>query len=442
MTNSKRLTKKHLMLFMMLFSVPVFGQWTTTALSEGKAQMGAVSYGTKVWFGGGGIDTGATSQVEIYDLATEEWSMKQLSIPRLFPAAGAVGGKVFFAGGINFGIFEHYSRVDIFDTLSQTWTTAELSSPKFDVAAVSYGNLLFFAGGVNLITGNDSIIDIYHADTDQWTTATLSQSGAVRAAVSGSKLIFVGAFGSSLMDIYEAATSTWTTKTLPYARLFPAVTAVGDKIIIAGGVNFDNSLTDRVDVYDLITGEWTVAKLSMPRAFINNAAVACGKAFFAGGGNFEIATISWFPIPASNQVDIFDPVTNQWTTDQLNNTAVVQSVLGNGNHVLVTGGADSTGLVSSVQIYTCNLSDVFEGDSNSDSNTPFFINPATDFLYFSDEFAVGAPGTITLTSVTGQVVCFEKLAVSQLNISHLRPGIYFLHLKIGERIQSGKLVKQ
>ena len=146
--------------------------------------------------------------------------------------------------------------MDIFVRLTQVWTTAELSAQKMDVAAASYGDQLFFAGGVNLETGvNDSTIDIYHASTGTWTKAFLSQSGAVRAAVAGSKVVFVGA---ALMDIYDAATNTWTVESLPDPRLFTGVTAVGNQILIAGGIHFDNTPSELVDIYDLSNGAWTM----------------------------------------------------------------------------------------------------------------------------------------------------------------------------------------
>lgn len=428
---------------MLLLNVPAWGQWTTTHFSEAKVAVGAVAYGSKVWFGGGSTGIGATNRVEIYDLATGNWSLEQFSIPRSYVAVGATGGKIFFAGGINFGVFEHYSRIDIFDTLTLTWAKAELSTPKFDVAAVSYGDQLFLAGGVNLATGiNDSTVDIYHAATGQWTKAFLSQAGAVRATVSDSKVIFVGTFGASAMDIYDAATNTWTTENLPYSRLFPAVTALDNKLFIAGGVNFDNTLTDRVDIYDLNSREWSVAKLSMPRGFLNNATKACGKAFFAGGGSFDINTNVWWPIPSSNRVDIFNPETGGWTTDQINNAVVLSTVVSNGNYLLVAGGTDSTVAVTAVNIYNCDSTGVFVGTANASGNTSFFNNPAADFLYFRDKFPLGAPGSITLTSTAGQVVLFEKSLINPLNISNLRPGIYFLQVKINDRTLAGKLMKQ
>ncbi len=359
--------KKITPLFLLIFflSANAFGQWTTTNLSEAKEQMGSVVYGSKVYFGGGGgpnlILFDVLNVVEIYDLTTGEWTQEHLSIPRQFTAAGAVGGKVFFAGGINFLNFEHYSRVDIFDTLTQVWTTAELPEQKFDVAAVTYGDRVFFAGGVNLATGiNSAAVDIYNTSTGEWTTALLSEPGAVRAVVSGTKLVFVGA---SSMDIYNTATATWTTENLPDARLFSGVAAVGNQILIAGGMHFDNTPSDRVDIYDLGTGAWTISNLSVPRGFINNAATACGKAFFVGGGTFDLNTNTW--ISATDWVDIFDPATGEWTTDHISHSVINHSVVAHGNQVLIAGGADPAppySDFSTVDIYTCGgvVSDVWE----------------------------------------------------------------------------------
>lgn len=439
--------KKLLPFFAILLSVNAFGQWTTTNFSEAKTAVSAVAYGSKVWFGGGATNTGYTNRVETYDLVTEEWSLEQFSIPRVFVAAGAVGGKIFFAGGINFDNFEHYSRIDIFDTLTQAWTTAELSNPKLDVAAVSYGDQLFFAGGINLATGiNDSTIDIYHANTGQWTKAFLSQAGAVRTAVSGSKLIFVGSFGSSAVDIYDAATETWTTESIPYARLFPAVTAVGDQVFIAGGLNFDNTPTDRVDIFDLTTNEWSIANLSTPRCFLNNAATACGKAFFAGGGSFDLNTLIWWPSPSSNQVDIFDPETGVWTTDQLSNAVVQSTVVSTGNSVLIAGGADSTVAVTTINIYACEGVGFSERHS-SDASVSVRPNPTTGIVHVSVQAKITADFLLTVSDAFGRVVRRETVEnqgnfEQTLDLSGFPAGVYLVILDHQTGSSSFKVVKQ
>lgn len=314
--------------------------------------MGSVAYGSKIYFAGGDNLAEDTRKVEIYDVITGEWAAEEFSIPREFPAVGAAGGKVLFAGGINFYTLEHYSRVDIFDTLTHAWATAELPEQKFDVAAISYGGRIFFAGGVNIITGNNSsAVDIYNTTTGEWTAASLSEPGGVRAVAVGPKLYFVGA---AVMDIYDTATDSWTALGLPDIRPFAGVAAVGNQILIAGGMNLDNTPSSRVDIYDLSTGNWAIANLSLPRAFINNAATVCGKAFFAGGGNFDLSCGCW--INATNVVDIYDSATGEWTIGHITHPVVNHSVIASGNHLLVAGGGDPANLTtifSTVDIYTC-----------------------------------------------------------------------------------------
>ncbi len=141
----------------MLFVFSSWGQWSSSAMPTEKVQLAAIGYGNSVWFGGGATNTFVSNKIEIYNRSTGEWTQLNLSVARIFAGATAGGGKVFFAGGVNFGNFQHYSRVDIIDTATLTSSTHELSAAKFAVAAVSHNNKVYFAGGVNVDLGvNDA----------------------------------------------------------------------------------------------------------------------------------------------------------------------------------------------------------------------------------------------------------------------------------------------
>ncbi|MEK7253701.1 MAG: PHB depolymerase family esterase, partial [Bacteroidota bacterium] len=127
-----------------------------------------------------------------------------------------------------------------------------------------------------------------------------------------------------------------------------------NQILIAGGIHFDNTPSERVDIYDLSTGAWTMSNLSVSRGFINNAVTVCGKAFFAGGGIFDLPTLAW--TSASDRVDIYDPTTGEWTTAQLSHSVINHSVVAIGNQVLIAGGGDPAppySDFSTVDIYSC-----------------------------------------------------------------------------------------
>lgn len=435
-----------LTLFSTMLCAQAFGQWTATNLSEGKTSMGSVAYGSKIYFGGGGGLTEDTKKVEIYDVITGEWASEQFSIPREFSAAGAAGGKVLFAGGINFYTLDHYSRVDIFDTLTHTWTTAELPEQKFDVAAISYGDRIFVAGGLNIITGlNSSAVNIYNAETGEWTAASLSEGGAVRAVAVGSKLYFVGA---GVMDIYDTAADSWTTLGLPDIRPFAGVAAVGNKIIVAGGMNLDNTPSSQVDIYDLSTGTWAMASLSLPRAFLNNAASMCGKAFFAGGGNFNLNAGAW--TTATNQVDIYDSATGEWTTDYLIHPVVNHSVIASGGHLLVAGGidpADLTVVFSDVDIYACGGVNALSGQEPSAFEISTYPNPTNGLMIASIKGEPAGNYLLTVSDLHGRVLQSQKLEnpvapEQHLDLSSLPTGVYLIGLSSEAGSFSEKLVKQ
>lgn len=435
-----------LFILTILLSAHAFGQWTTANLSEGKTSMGSVAYGSKVYFGGGGNLTEDISKVEIYDINTGTWAVaEQLSIPREFPAAGAAGGKVFFAGGINFFTFEHYSRVDIFDTLTHVWTMAELPEQKFDVAAISYGDRLFFAGGVNIMTGiNSSAVDIYNVTTGTWMAASLSEPGEVRAVAVGTKLYFVGA---AVMDIYDTSANAWTAISLPDIRPFAGVAVVGNQILIAGGMNLDNTPSDRVDIYDLGSGSWTQASLSLPRAFINNAATVCGKAFFAGGGNFDLTCGCW--IDATNVVDIYDPETGVWMTDHVTHPISNHSVVASGDHLLVAGGidpADLTTVFSTVDIYTCNLS-AFDDPGELEIAIEIGPNPTDGIVKLNFNDKIPGDYLLTVTDVYGRIFQSKKLEnvntpERTIDLSGLPAGFYLVSVSNESGSFCSKVVKR
>ena len=65
----------------------------------------------------------ALDTVEVYDPATDSWTIKQhLNTPRGFPAVAAVNGKIYAIGGQkqNRGVID---TVEEFDPAANSWTT-------------------------------------------------------------------------------------------------------------------------------------------------------------------------------------------------------------------------------------------------------------------------------------------------------------------------------
>jgi len=434
------------------------GTWWGTNLTEAKKAMGVAAHGSKVYFAGGlaapGVAIG-TDKVEIYDLLTQEWTMENLSVARGYLAGATNSDRIFFAGGMDENSTP-YSTVDILDTQTNTWSVANLSVPRFGAEAASFGNKVLFAGGANLVQGTTyNTVDIYNTETEEWTTAALSEPRvAMGVAVAGGKAFFGGGFNLSTVtdkvDIYDFATGTWTTDVLSEARGFVAATAVGTKVFFAGGMKTNNTPSSTVDIYDTATGEWTTANLSVARAFWgSNAASACGKAFFGGGGSFNLVSPGWVPGSASNRVDIYNTLTNAWSTAQLSHFTIELGVVANGNHVFFASGSDFENFFFfTVDVYTCEPPVGLDNATSPALQFTLYPNPSqTGSSATRLQFTAAAAQAYTLqiTNLQGQPVMPAQTLYAGNNavyLPSLPTGMYFVTLTSGKQVQTLRWVVQ
>lgn len=120
--------------------------------------------------------------------------------------------------------------------------------------------------------------------------------------------------------------------TLSQTRFRIAVASSGNKVLFAGGNLPDGSYslgTSRVDIYDRVTNTWSTAELSQGRGGM--ATVVLGNKIFFGGGYKDGNR-------TSSRVDIYDAATNTWTTDNLSLDRTEMAAAAAGNKVLFAGG--------------------------------------------------------------------------------------------------------
>lgn len=444
----------YLPLFLLLLqvSIPsVSAQWTTTDLSQAKGQMGAAALGSKAYFGGGSFQAGQTNKVEIYDAVTGTVTTKTLSVARAFPGAAGIGRKVFFAGGIFWDNLTHYATVDILDTMSQTWTTASLSVPRAYAQGLTIGNEVWFAGGFKKSSATTvfyDVIDVYNNNTGNWSTKSLSIGRSyMGVAVSGNIAVFAGGQTAvdqvtDRVDIYNSTTGVWTTATLSVARAFCAATAVGKKIIIAGGVTGANVNSTVVDIYDTETGVWTASNLSEARGFTTMGASVCGKAYFAGGGTVNLTFGAYQS--GSKRVDIYDPATNTWSQDMLQNLLINHSMIAVKNKLLVAGGVIfPTGFNKKIEIYSCTgVSGIGEPGANLQiSLTP---NPASESLTLQIPEAEESTFQVEIYDFSGRRMAnFEQQAASEkvIELIDWKAGAYFVKVIGAKSYGVEKIIK-
>lgn len=139
-------------------------------------------------------------------------------------------------------------------------------------------------------------------------------------------------------EIYSAAAGNWTsTGNMASAReLFPAVVLTNGKVLVAGGLGASGTLLRQAELYDPSTGVWSAAgSLSVARYSHTATLLPNGKVLVAGG-----CTASGCSADTAVS-ELYDPVSNSWSTTGNLNTARFQhtAVLLNTGKVLVMGGS-------------------------------------------------------------------------------------------------------
>ena len=161
------------------------------------------------------------------------------------------------------------------------------------------------------------------AADDSWETMAkmpTARSGLGVAVVDGKIYAIGGSDGNRNLgtnELYDPSTNTWVSKQpMPTARHRFGITVFENKIYVMGGAGV-NGFTDANEVYDPVSGTWET-KASMPAGGRSELAVnAVNGKIYAIGGFF--LGIFWIP---SNLTEVYDPVTDTWTTKAEMPTAV------------------------------------------------------------------------------------------------------------------------
>ncbi|MEM9849093.1 MAG: T9SS type A sorting domain-containing protein [Bacteroidota bacterium] len=364
--------KKIILLFLFLaWHTTNHAQWTTQDIGTGRFHLGAAATDSLLFFVGGTLNGLVPSAaVNIYNTNTQLWSQTELSSRRSFPATVATNDQVFVAGGNDIRTNGASKVVDIYDVATETWSQTELSVARSGIAAVQVGDKVIFAGGGTIdafLSGfhTSDVVDIYDLTTQTWDTARLSQARFFMAATTaGDKAYFGGGVidnntMSKRVDIYDATTDTWSIDSLSIERGLLAATTVQNQVIFAGGHDADGVSLADVDIYDTNTQNWTTDQLSVPRMGAG-AVTACGKAYFLGGGDNDWDTK--IVVGANTQVDIYDPSTATWTTDNLNAKRALAAAAATDNTLAILGGFDpQSGIQNTAETLVCELISHQEG---------------------------------------------------------------------------------
>lgn len=230
-----------------------------------------------------------------------------------------------------------------------------------DFASSAVGNKIYAIGGDDNSSYPTNILEVYDATTGTWSTPSTTGAFTVRdgltTAVINGKIYVMGgydggAYAVNKLDVFDPSTNAWsapqTTGTFTgRGGLTSAV--VGGKIYVIGGTNAGPAtIVNAVEVFDPVTNKWSTATTTgtfTGRAYLTSAVVN-GKIYVIGGINGSGSAVT--------TLDVFDPATNTWSTPATTGTFspridLASSVL-NGK-IYVFGGQKGNSYLNTLEVF-------------------------------------------------------------------------------------------
>ena len=268
-----------------------YAGWRNGNIWTAKAAMPTVrQYPAAAAIGGklyavGGLNGVYLSANEEYDPVANAWLVKaDMPTARAYFAAAPAGGRLYALGGNNGAIL---STNEEYDPVSNAWETkADMPTARKDLAAASAEGRLYAVGG-----NNGSYLNIneeYDPATNTWETkAAMSVlRSSLSAATIGGKMYFVGGYNGAYQnknEEYDPVLNTWTTKAaMPVARYSLAAATVGGKLYAVGG--YTGAYQNKNHEYDPAANTWA-EKAAMLSARQGLAAAPLGGKVYLVGGN-------------------------------------------------------------------------------------------------------------------------------------------------------------
>jgi uncharacterized protein (TIGR03437 family) len=270
----------------------------------------------------GGFDgTGSSNLVQIYNPALNQW---QASAPVPFPTvaaqSAALGSKIFVVGGFIPSTGAVTNQLQIYDTLSNTWSQGSPAplAVSGGVAAQVGGKVYVIGGMTDSSEGSLVLTDrvqIYQPATDSWSSgsaAPLATTGSSAVVVGVRIYLINGRTGEDTVTnrvfIYDTTADAWQelAQTTPVGVYEAAAGYVNNRIYLMGGRRTVNGPSEKLfQTYELALNQWRNGLEPLLPVAASSAAVADGRLYIVGG---RIMTgTDDAPGTVTDQVQIFDP---------------------------------------------------------------------------------------------------------------------------------------
>jgi N-acetylneuraminic acid mutarotase len=282
------------------FRVAPFPWVAKTAVPQARDFFATATVGGRAYVVGGevlGTSTTpgpASSRVDVYDPATDQWSTTPpMSQARVAPAAAVAGGLLYVFGGSGPSGGIDLQTVEVFDPLASTWTLwPAMPTPRSGAAAATVGNLICVFGGTS--AGQDlSTTECLDTVSKTWTSGVPPMPTFRRAlgadALGGLAYAVGGYSGGNLsgggpgyvatVERYDPIARTWASLApMSTVREYEGVVAASGLLYAIGGDFYSGGLAT-VEAFNPMTGTWG-AKTAMPLALSRIGAVSIGNAVY------------------------------------------------------------------------------------------------------------------------------------------------------------------
>jgi N-acetylneuraminic acid mutarotase len=369
---------------------PATNTWTDLANLPGSPlqYFGTAVIGTRIYVVGG--DKGGSGQVATlyaYETTTDSWITSLPSMPggaRYSLSAAALNGKLYAVGGVD-SAGQYLTRVEVYDPAANSWSTlgTGLSVARVGPAVGAIGGRLFAAGG-GTPGGAVGTLDVYDPVTNAWTIrASMPNPRDNPGAVADGQLWVVGSGPSPENQVhsYNPATNTWTQHAnLPTGRhaLGVAADEASGRVFAVGGYN--SGFQSALEILQPLQATWSTGTPGV--ASITTAGVATGVA----SGTSVITATTLDGVSSNTTLTVIDttPPTTTATPSPAANAAAW-----NKTNVTVTLNATDNAGGSGVQSITYSLNGQQSSGATIPGNTAsvplLFVDGTTTVKYYATD---------------------------------------------------------
>jgi N-acetylneuraminic acid mutarotase len=290
--------------------------------------------------------------------------------PRAWFTSCTVNDKIYVIGGFGDSLLS--TTVAVFDPAANSWSspaTTGTFTPRGSLASAVINGKIYVMGGMTGPETPENMsnkLEIFDPATNAWstpvTTGIFTQRNNLCACVIDGKIYTLGGFDASndvnTFEVFDPATNVWSTPktngTFPPHGAFTAH-VINGKIYTIGGFNnlapAHHRVLNEVDVFDPTPNTWSTCATTgtFTARLLHASGVVDGK-IYAIGGTPDVRN----PL-MTNTLQVFDPETNAWATPTTTGTFTPRSYLSASvvnNKIYVLGGQDTSRVMNVNEVFT------------------------------------------------------------------------------------------